>query len=370
VTDAGDTAIPGELAALLARFHFDRVPFEELRARLAAAGPDLERLHRISEPIEVPADDVAHALPAPGTAQRERAEALGRELVANGELAAVVLAGGMATRFGSQVKALAPVLDGRELTFLDLKLADLGRLGVDVTLMTSFATHDALADAVAGTAVELAPQLVSLRLSADGSLFLGDDGSPSPHAPGHGDLADALEIAGAFERYREAGVRTLFVCNVDNVGATLDPLLAGLHRSLGGAVTAELVSKRPGDAGGLPVRRVDGSLAIAEAFRVPEGFPHERFPLFNTNTLWIDVAALEQPAEYTWSVARKAVDGREAIQLERLVGELTWWHPSRYVHVPRDGAESRFVPVKDSGGLAAAQEQIAAICRERLGLEL
>jgi len=220
----------------------------------------------------------------------------------------------MATRFGSQVKALAAVLDGRDLTFLDLKLADLTRYGVEVTLMTSFATHDALTDAVAGTGVQLAPQLVSLRLQADGSLFIGDDGAPSPHAPGHGDLADALEISGALQRYREAGVRSLFVCNVDNVGATLDPALVGLHRSLGGAVTAELVSKRPGDAGGLPVRRPDGSLAIAEAFRVPEGFPHEQFPLFNTNTLWIDVAALEQPAEYTWSVARKSVDGREAIQ--------------------------------------------------------
>jgi UTP--glucose-1-phosphate uridylyltransferase len=367
---AEDTPIPEELAALLARFRFDRVPFEHLRAELVRAAPDLESLHRINEPIEVPADDVAHALPASGTAERERAEALGRRLIADGELAAVVLAGGMATRFGSQVKALAPVLEGRELTFLDLKLADLGRLGVDVTLMTSFATHDALAAAVAGTAITLAPQLVSLRLNPDGSLFRAGNGEPSPHAPGHGDLADALEIAGAFERYRAAGVRTLFVCNVDNVGATLDPALAGLHRSLGGAVTAELVSKRGGDAGGLPVRRADGSLAIAEAFRVPEGFPHERFPLFNTNTLWIDVAALEQPADYTWSVARKTVDGREAIQLERLVGELTWWHPSRYVHVPRDGAESRFVPVKDRDDLAAAQEQIAAICRTRLALDV
>jgi UTP--glucose-1-phosphate uridylyltransferase len=365
-----DTEIPPVLAALLERFRFDRVPFEQLRARLIAAAPDLEALHRISEPIEVPAGDIAQPLPANGTAEQERAAALGRELIERGVIAAVVLAGGMATRFGSQVKALAPVLDGRELTFLDLKLADLTRFGVDVTLMTSFATHDALAEAVEGTSVQLAPQLVSLRLQADGSLFLGDDGVPSPHAPGHGDLADALEISGAFERYRQAGVRSLFVCNVDNVGATLDPALAGLHRCLGGQVTAELVSKRPGDAGGLPVRRADGSLAIAEAFRVPEGFPHERFPLFNTNTLWIDVAALEAPADYTWSVARKAVDGREAIQLERLIGELTWWHPARYVHVPRDGAESRFVPVKDADDLAAAQEQIAAICRERLALDV
>ena len=153
----GDTPIPPELAVLLERFRFDRIPFEDLRARLIEAAPDLEALHRIGEPIEVPADDVAHPLPAPGTPERERAEALGRELIERGEVAAVVLAGGMATRFGSQVKALAPVLEGRDLSFLDLKLADLVRYGADVTLMTSFATHDALAEAVAGSGVKLAP---------------------------------------------------------------------------------------------------------------------------------------------------------------------------------------------------------------------
>jgi UTP--glucose-1-phosphate uridylyltransferase len=361
--------IPADLATLLERFHFARVPFELLRERYLAAAPDAESLHRIREAIEVPAADVAQPLPAAGTPERAELAALGDRAIARGEVAAVVLAGGMATRFGSQVKALAPVLAGSALSFLDLKLADLTRLGVDVTLMTSFATHDALADVVADTAVELAPQLISLRLAPDGTLFLDDEGLPSPYAPGHGDLADALQLSGALARYRANGVRTVFVCNVDNVGATLDPALAGLHRELGGEITAELVSKRPGDVGGLPVRRADGTLAIAEAFRVPDGFPHERFPLFNTNTLWIDVAALEAPADYTWCVARKRVDDREAIQFERLVGELTWWHSSRFAHVPREGTESRFVPVKDEDDLAAAQGQIAAICRERLALD-
>ena len=73
--EVAGTPIPPELAALLERFHFDRVPFEQLRARLIAAAPDLESLHRISEPIEVPAADVAPPLPAPGTPERERAAA-------------------------------------------------------------------------------------------------------------------------------------------------------------------------------------------------------------------------------------------------------------------------------------------------------
>jgi UTP--glucose-1-phosphate uridylyltransferase len=369
--EVAGTPIPAALAGVLDRFRFDRVPFDLLRERLLAAGADPESLHRIGEAIEVPAEDIATRLPAQGTPERAQLAALGNLAIERGEIAAVVLAGGMATRFGSQVKALAPVLEGHGLSFLDLKLADLTRTGADITLMTSFATHDALAEAVAGIGgVHLAPQLVSLRLAADGSLFLDDEGQPSPHAPGHGDLSDALQLSGALERYRATGVRTVFVCNVDNVGATLDPAMAGLHRELGGAITAELVSKRPGDAGGVPVRRADGSLALAEVFRVPGDFPHEQFPLFNTNTLWIDTSALEAPADYTWCVARKSVDGREAIQFERLVGELTWWHPSRYAHVPREGAESRFVPVKDADDLAAAQDQIAAICRERLSLTI
>ena len=63
--------IPDDVAELLGRFHFERVPFEQLRARYLAAAPDAEALHRIGEPIEVPADDVAQPLPAPGTPERD-----------------------------------------------------------------------------------------------------------------------------------------------------------------------------------------------------------------------------------------------------------------------------------------------------------
>ena len=345
------------------------MPLERLRAAIAASD-DPEELHRIDERIAVPDEHAAVSLPEAG-AELTRLVSLGEGAIARGELAVVILAGGMATRFGSQVKALAPVLEGSHLRFIDLKLADLRRFGVvDTTLMTSFATHDELAAELADAPVTLASQFVSLRLNPDGSLFREDDGARSLHAPGHGDLPAALRLSGALARYRASGVRTVLVCNVDNVGATLDPALAALHRELGGTITVELVAKRPGDRGGIPVRRADGSLALAETFRLPAGFPDDRFPLFNTNTLWIDLEALEGEPPWTWSIARKQVAGREAIQLERRVGELTWWHPTRYVRVPRDGAASRFVPVKDRDDLAAAQDQIRAICRERLGLDV
>jgi UTP--glucose-1-phosphate uridylyltransferase len=365
-------AIPDDVRALLARFHFDRIPFDTLRARLASE-PDPEAMHRIHGAVTpAPASAITEA-PARASAEHAARTRDGLDAIAQGELAVVVLAGGMATRFGGVVKALAPLGDDTKVRFLDAKTADFAKYpGLDVTFMTSFATHDALGRALAeeGVAHHLAPQFASLRLQKDGSLFVDDKGRPSPYATGHGDLPDAMQCAGAIDRWRARGVRTVLVMNVDNLGATVDPALFAKHRALGGSITAELVAKRAGDKGGVAAMH-DGAVKLCEAFRLPKDFAHDAIPTFNTNTLWIDVDALASPEPpWTWCVAKKNVDGREAIQLERLVGELTWWHPSRYVVVPRDGEESRFLPVKDVADLEKSREAITAVLRAKLGLAL
>lgn len=365
-------AIPADLRALLDRFHFDRIPFDELRARIKAT-KDLDSLHAIVDPI-TPAPDSAIVPAHPrGTDEHKALEAQGRHWIERGELAVVILAGGMATRFGGVVKALARLGDDTSVRFLDVKLADIERHpGIDVTFMTSFATHDQLSKALVREGVQhhLAPQFASLRLARDGSLFLDDTGRPSPYATGHGDLPEALQCSGAVARWQKKGVQTVLVMNVDNLGATVDPALFALHRTLGGAVTAELVPKRPGDKGGVAALH-RGQVKLCEAFRLPKDFPHDAIPTFNTNTLWIDVDALAQEERrWTWCVAKKMVEGREAIQLERLVGEMTWWHASRYVVVPRDGRESRFLPVKDVVDLEQSRAEFEAVLHERMGLEL
>lgn len=367
---SNDAELSETVRAQLARFHADRVPQESLRERLRANAADPEALHRLREPVRPPPESCVLQPPAPGSAQEAELRAEGEAMLARGELAVVVLAGGMATRFGSTVKALAQVLEGRAERFLDLKLRDAERTGVDLTLMSSFATHDALAEAAKGHAVHLAPQFIARRLTREGEYFLGKDGSPSLYAPGHGDLPEALALSGALARYKSKGVRTVLMMNVDNVGATVDPLLLAQHRRSGARLSVELVDKRAGDKGGLPVQREDGSLVLAEAFRLPNDFPHESFGLFNTNTLWIDLEALEGEHPWTWCVARKKVEDREAIQFERLVGELTWWHPTAWLRVPREGSASRFIPVKDRADLEHSQALLAAVCRERLGLAL
>lgn len=369
-----DDALPDALRPLLDRFQFDRVPFEKLRVAVRA-GADLDALHAITRPVSPPPLDCAKEPPPEGSEARRLLHAEGTAAIARGELAAVVLAGGMATRFGSVVKALAPLSDDGSTRFLDARLADIDRNGlgkVDLTLMTSFATDAAIREALARAGrrdVHVAPQFVSLRLRPDGSLFRDAEGAPSPYAPGHGDLPDALAAGGVLARLRAKGVKTVLMSNVDNIGATIDPVLFAMHRASGARISVELVAKEKGDRGGLPVS-VDGRLVLAETFRLPKGFPDGDFPLFNTNTLWLDLDALEGEHPWTWCYTRKKVGGLEAVQVERLVGELSWWHPTAWLHVPRTGVASRFLPVKDLDELAARRPHIAAILRERLGLSL
>ncbi|MEO0323338.1 MAG: UTP--glucose-1-phosphate uridylyltransferase [Myxococcota bacterium] len=364
--------IDAETSALLQRYGFDAATFQGLRERLrrGEAGASGNRIRGSVSPPE-PGDVLS--LPPAGSPERERLAARGRALIAEGAVASVILAGGMATRFGGVVKAGVEAAAGQ--TFLELKLADAqaaaasagGR--VPVYLMASFATEAEvrrLGEAAASdtTPVETFAQAISLRLDAEGGLFRDGDGQLSPYAPGHGDLPWALRHSGVLQRFRAAGGRVLVMSNVDNVTATLDPAIVGLHLEGGKPMTAEMAPKLPGDKGGAPAR-VDGSLQIVEAFRFPEDFDQDQIPVFNTNTLLFDAEALDQDFALSWFAVRKKVKGAEALQFERLVGELSAFLPATYVRVERTGPDARFQPVKDPAELERRQEEILGALRSR-----
>ena len=119
----------------------------------------------------------------------------------------VVLAGGMATRFGGGVKAVAEAIDGR--SFLEVKLDETARLGealgaeIPVALMTSFATDDAIRAHVAekrlGEPLWFC-QAAAPRLRPDGSVFVEEDGKASLYGPGHGDVLSIDPVVGHARR--------------------------------------------------------------------------------------------------------------------------------------------------------------------------
>jgi len=366
-----DLDLDPQTRQLLEAFGFDATLFGDLRRRMLAGELSTER-NRVRGRLEPLSASDVRPLPAPGTAEHRELSARGERALRAGEVASVVLAGGMATRFRGVVKAEVDALPGR--SFLSLKVADLRQVArrvgrpIELYVMSSFATHETLlrlveAEACAEVPIRVFPQLVSLRLSPDGSLFR-ELGRPSPYAPGHGDLSFALRRSDTLRRFLERGGRVLFMSNVDNLAATLDPAMIGAHLESSAQMTVEVGRRTPGEAGGAPAR-LDGRLQIIEDFRFPQGFDVSSIPYFNTNTLTFDARALDRDFPLTWFEVRKRVDGREAIQFEHLVGELSSFLSCACVEVERDGVNGRFQPAKDPAELERRLPEIERILRAR-----
>lgn len=372
MADLHELGLSAETVALLERFGFERATFEKLRARLAR-GEAGDQDNQLRGKIEPPhAGDVAR-LPPPGDPAREKLAQRGQQAIREGKVAAVVLAGGMATRFGGVVKAAVEVTRGK--TFLDLKLADIRaaatRAGgrIPTYLMTSFATDAevtrlARAASTEAAPVETFPQFVSLRLEKNGALFKDSKGNVSPYAPGHGDLSFALRRSGALAKLKAAGVTHIYMSNVDNLAATLEPAIIGAHLGSQAQITVEVADKAKGDKGGAPAR-VDGVLQIVEGFRFPSGFDQDSIPVFNTNSFVIDLAAIDRDFDLSWFAVTKEVEGKKVVQFERLVGELTAFLKTQALGVAREGDDGRFMPVKDPPELAARKPAIEQILTKR-----
>jgi UTP--glucose-1-phosphate uridylyltransferase len=364
-------ALPGDLRSRLERYGFDRERLLAESERLKAGTQPVD--NRVAGTVEPPAAGDVGDLPARGSAEWARLEALGNEALRRGECAFVTLAGGMATRMGSVVKALVEALPGR--TFLDLRMGELRALEKRVGraapfwFMTSHATEAALRAAlghrVDGERIAVFAQRLSLRLTAAGDLFFDSEGKPSEYAPGHGDLPDALKQSGLLGRFVGRGGRAVMVSNLDNLGATLDPVILGWHLDHGLPVTCEVVDKVGSDRGGIPVR-LDQRPVILEEFRLPETFDPSSVRVFNTNTFMFDARSLlELDMPWTYFTVRKQIEGTEVVQMERLIGEVTSHLETRFLRVARTGDDSRFLPVKDPQELEQRRPDIEAVARSR-----
>jgi UTP--glucose-1-phosphate uridylyltransferase len=361
--------LPPPLIQLLERHGFARDPFVQQVAHLDAAESD----NRVDGVVEPPSREDVLDVAGLTAKDRDEARALGEEALRRGEVALVVLAGGMATRMGGVVKALVEALPGH--TFLDLRLGEQrvwkARLekAPPLWLMTSHSTDEAIIRALgsqaSGDRLATFHQNLSLRVTPDGHLFRDAHGEPSVHAPGHGDLPDALARSGLLDRFVDGGGQVVMMANLDNLGATLDPLLLGLHLRGDAPVSCEVVRKVGTDRGGIPVR-VDGRPVILEEFRLPKDFDPTSVPVFNTNTFYFDAEALRTlTIPWTYFVVKKEVEGKAVVQFERLVNEVTAHLPTRYFEVPRDGVASRFVPVKDHAELEQRRPELTALVKDR-----
>lgn len=373
-------SIDPELTRRLEAAGFDRARFLELAATLTGiTGGEADERRRLRNtvrgPVRPPRPGEVDTLPEVGTPEYERMRERGAAALAAGELAFCTMAGGMATRMGGIVKALAEVFDGH--SFLDFRLRENRTASsraarpIPLWLMTSDATHDALLDALvkagAPDQVSCFMQDLSLRLTPEGTLFYDETGAPSIHATGHGDLVDALRRANLLDSFIAKGGKYVWITNVDNLGASIDEAILGhfieaVDRGID--VQCEVCPKSD-DRGGIPVH-AEGKLQVLEEFRLPPSFDPSTVDVFNTNTFLVRAAPIAKaPFSWTYFEVEKQVDGRSAIQFERLVQEITAHLPSTYLCIPRHGADSRFLPVKDHEELERRKDDIRVVAKAR-----
>lgn len=214
--------------------------------------------------------------------------------------------------------------------------------------------------------------------------------------PGHGDFYPALAGSGMLDTLLEQGFRYAFVSNIDNLGAVLDPRILGhvvatrvpflmevADRTAADRKGGHLARRRraagheaagqeagaghplggetgpgqaAGEAGGLVLREI-AQTRDADLDAFADTTTHR---YFNTNSLWVDLPALEAAMTAAGGVLslpmivnHKTVDPTDAgstrvVQLETAMGAaIATFDGAGALRVPR----SRFLPVKTTNDL-------------------
>ena len=319
-----DEVDPGT-RAVLERFGFEPDEFEVLRARVASRRRSRPRRTSSAGVVEPPRDADLVALPEPGLAGLARRARAGSAALASGRIAQVVLAGGMATRFGGVVKGAVEALDGR--SFLSWKLGETARLGAGARRADPGRADDELPDrrrdartrrraGRSGAALVLAARVAPADRGAASSSWT--DGAPSLYAPGHGDLLGAIRHSGTLaelQRLRRRARRGL-----ERRQPRRPPRPGGRR----GAPPRRRADDGRGRGQGRRPRaaRPPGSTAGSGCSRgrsSRRSFDQGRIPVFNTNTaLTATRRARPRLRSPRGSTCGRRSDERVAVQLERL----------------------------------------------------
>ncbi|TQE03750.1 hypothetical protein C1H46_010724 [Malus baccata] len=289
--------------------------------------------------IETPTDEVVvpHAGLEPAPKDTAEIKALLDKLVV------LKLNGGLGTTMGcTGPKSVIEVRDG--LTFLDLIVMQIEHLNdkfgssVPLLLMNSFNTHDDTQKIVekyskANVQIHTFNQSQYPRLVVDDFTPLpskGQTGKDGWYPPGHGDVFPSLKNSGKLDLLLSQGKEYVFISNSDNLGAIVD--LKILHHLIKNKneFIMEVTPKTLADVKGGTLISYEGKVQLLEIAQVPEEHVDEfksieKFKIFNTNNLWVNLNAIKRLVDADALKMEiipnpKEVDGVKVLQLETAAG--------------------------------------------------
>ena len=188
-----------------------------------------------------------------------RAEAKGRELLASGKVAMLVVAGGQGTRLGFDgPKGTYPIAPVTGKTLFQYFAEEIGRVSekyghaIPWYVMTSelndqptrdfFAAHDFFG--LPAGMIRFFTQGTMPAIAYDGQLLPGGPGSLALSPNGHGGTLLALKKSGALDEMKREGVDYISYFQVDNPLVPLaDVLFLGLHCLEGSRMSARMLPK-------------------------------------------------------------------------------------------------------------------------------
>ena len=192
------------------------------------------------------------------------------------------------------------------------------------------------------------------------------------YPPGHGNVFQSLYQSNLLSTLLEQGIEVIFISNIDNLGATVNPTLLSRFICSKAEVCVEVTKRLSEDKkGGTFVRIADQSsstsskikdLEIAQVPKehIPDFQDIRQFPTFNTGNMWVKVRFLIElfqhgPPKLDVIQNMKTISGVPVLQLETAAGSIV--SCSQNVEVI-EVSRSRFLPVKSCADLALLQSNV------------
>ncbi|HQF56307.1 MAG TPA: UTP--glucose-1-phosphate uridylyltransferase [Fibrobacteria bacterium] len=329
----------------------------------------------------------------PDASQRDGFWQEGLAMLARGEAAFVLMAGGQGSRLGFDgPKGACPLGLPDDLVLFEVVVRRLLRLGELSGKIPPFAVmtgpendaatrewfKDRTGPAVPGSRASwpsLFLQSAAPALDDDGKALVSESGKLALVPDGNGGIWERLRDAGILDAWAAAGVKWIHVAGVDNLlSLPCDPVFLGFAKAAGHPLSCKSVLRTdPSEKVGVYVLDGDRHPRVAEYTELPpetagaraaDGLPVFREANIASHLLTLDLARSFAEQELPWHLARKKIphvdpvsghdlSDRSGCKYERFLFDA--FPSASGMSVLRVSRAGEFAPVKNAQGVDSPQ---------------